>query len=73
MPEGLRDPARIPAIMARLQKVWEQVPDLSLAPLIECVAPGPKPLHVEDEELVEGAEKSLAYWGADDLNGGLKG
>lgn len=31
----MRDPARIPEILARIQKVWEQHPDQRLGQLIE--------------------------------------
>jgi uncharacterized protein YihD (DUF1040 family) len=52
----MRDPKRIPAILARLQAVWEQYPDLRLMQLIGNVLPD-DPYYVEDGEALRRLEE----------------
>jgi hypothetical protein len=47
----MRDPARIPVMMARLQTAWELTPDLRLGQLIGN-AWSSDPYFVEDDEFV---------------------
>jgi uncharacterized protein YihD (DUF1040 family) len=46
----MRDPTRIPRILARLQAVWEKHPDMRLGQLIVNAA-GVDPFYIEDEKL----------------------
>jgi hypothetical protein len=53
----MRDPKRIPKIIEKLQKVWEQNPDLRLGQLIVNLVPRNRdsmwvsdPFYVEDNE-----------------------
>lgn len=55
----MRDPARIPALMARLQAAWQAAPELRLSQLIGN-AWGKDPYYVEDEAFVSGIEEHLA-------------
>jgi hypothetical protein len=51
----MRDPARIPAILDRLRKVWEAHPDLRLGQLVvngATVRPQLDPFYIEDEALI---------------------
>jgi hypothetical protein len=58
----MRDPARIPKILARLQVVWEDHPDMRLGQLIEnvygCIQRGDKYCfyHMEDEDFIRNIE-----------------
>jgi hypothetical protein len=56
----MRNPERIPAIMVRLQALWQKYPDLRLAQLIGNIyhiPSGADPYHVEDEEFISALEK----------------
>lgn len=51
----MRDPARIPAILDRLRKVWEAHPDLRLGQLVVNAGaqlPHIDPFYIEDEPLI---------------------
>lgn len=47
----MRDPKRIPLILARLQKVWETMPDMRLAQITAMI--GRDPFYIEDNELMK--------------------
>ena len=47
----MRDPQRIPLLLARLQKAWETVPDWRLCQLV-LNATGDDPFYVEDEQFI---------------------
>ncbi len=51
----MRDPKRIPQILAKLQKLWEKHPDLRLGQLVENLAPKGQAdaYFVEDDILVQ--------------------
>jgi hypothetical protein len=56
----MRDPARIPSVLGRIEEVWRRHPDLRLIQLL--LAPHPMqyqdmPFYVEDDVLVEALEK----------------
>lgn len=53
-----RDPLRIPALLARLQAVWEKYPDMRLGQLI-CTTMSGHPFYVEDEPLIRDIESVL--------------
>jgi len=55
---GVRKPERIDPLIGRLRKVWHLRPDLRLAQIIACGAPG-DPFYCEDEPLMEAIEKTL--------------
>ncbi len=52
----MRDPARIPVILARLQAAWERSPDLRLTQLVVAVvrpkASCPEVFHCEDDRFL---------------------
>jgi hypothetical protein len=57
----MRDPNRIPKVLAALAKVWYKNPDWRLGQLVvnACGVPGrrdggPDPFYIEDEALLEG-------------------
>jgi hypothetical protein len=57
----MRDPKRIPKILARLRKIWEANPDLRLGQLIENVYPNTdydwiSSYQVEDEDFIRSIE-----------------
>ena len=53
----MRDPERIPKILARLERVWKVNPDLRLGQLISNTAKDEFTLfYIEDEELIEKME-----------------
>jgi uncharacterized protein YihD (DUF1040 family) len=51
----MRDPARIPDMLRRLEKVWSQNPDFRLGQLMANVTEE-RIFFIEDEELMEGLE-----------------
>jgi len=58
----LRSKERIPEILDRLQKIWEENPDLRLGQLIENVFPNTSydfksAYNIEDEEFIKELEK----------------
>ena len=53
----MRDPNRIPIMIARLQAVWEQLPDMRLGQLISNVITDP--FYIEDEELLTNIERYM--------------
>jgi hypothetical protein len=57
-----RDPARIPAVLERLGKLWKRYPQLRLGQLIgNVVEPDSNSLYyVEDEELITRLEAGYA-------------
>jgi hypothetical protein len=54
----MRDPARIPDVLARLQPLWERVPDYRLAQVIQLA--GTDPYYLEDDALLERIEAQLS-------------
>ena len=53
----MRDPERIPNLLARLERVWKAHPDLRLGQLISNTAKDEFTLfYIEDEELIEKME-----------------
>ena len=83
----MRDPKRIPEILARLQLLWERYPDMRLGQLLENVypnRPGMPPeysrtaYYKEDEDFITELEKfyssepTYSYKGKDALNELLK-
>ena len=56
----MRDPKRIPEVLAAIEKVWRKHPDLRLGQLIVIGArpkqPCPEIFHLEDEALITGVE-----------------
>ena len=54
----MRDPARIPKVLAEVQKVWEKHPDLRLGQLVVVAASQAymDAFYIEDENLVKGME-----------------
>ena len=48
----MRDPNRIPRILAHVEQMWEQYPDLRLWQLLLNVVRDPGLYFVEDDELV---------------------
>lgn len=61
----MRDPARIPAILALLRTAWEESPDMRLGQLVVNVAGTNDPFNVEDDvfldELREWLETSKTW------------
>lgn len=55
----MRDPARIPLILARLQAIWETMPDMRLAQLL-AMCDASDPFYIEDEPLLEKIETTVA-------------
>jgi hypothetical protein len=54
----MRDPARIPDMLARLEKLWKERPDLRLGQLILNVAHAGEDLYyLEDEALLARLEE----------------
>jgi len=47
----MRDPERIPKVMAGLQELWEQLPDLRLGQLLTILCGNADTFHIEDDEL----------------------
>ncbi len=74
----MRDRKRIPIILRRLEKIWEENPDYRLGQLITIATrpkyPCPEVFYIEDEDLVNGIslfedrafvstnQKSIPYW-----------
>lgn len=54
----MRDPKRIPEMLAHLERIWKANPDLRLAQLIVFASqpkqPCPQVFYKEDDELLEG-------------------
>lgn len=54
----MRDPARIPRILAEVQHVWSLYPDLRLGQLLvngtSCFRNSISSFYIEDDELLEG-------------------
>jgi uncharacterized protein YihD (DUF1040 family) len=48
----MRDPSRIPEVLATLRRIWLKSPDLRLHQLIGNVTPESDPYHVEDDVLL---------------------
>lgn len=57
----MRDPKRIPVIMAELQRLWEMVPDMRLGQLIVAANGNRDPFAVEDKELLERIKTLVEY------------
>ena len=55
----MRDPNRIPEVLARIERVWRRFPDLRLGQLISN-AVYCDPFHIEDERLVDLLERYAA-------------
>lgn len=60
----MRDPKRIDRILAKIEKIWKQYPDLRLGQLIHSVAykavDGPSILHqLEDDVMEDGIDKYM--------------
>lgn len=50
----MRDPARIPEVLAKVQELWQKVPNLRLGQFLGNVAKSDVKLYyMEDDELVE--------------------
>ena len=50
----MRDPARIPQVIATLRRIWLKNPDLRLCQLIGNALPAIRdPYHVEDDRLLQ--------------------
>jgi organic radical activating enzyme len=56
----MRDPNRIPEVLAEIERLWRMVPDWRLGQLIVNVAGG-DPFNVEDDRLIE-LVKTLAEY-----------
>jgi len=83
----MRNPKRIPKILDKIQKLWEEKPDMRLGQLLENVFPNRPTMdpkysrsmyNIEDEELVETltkfykTEKTFGYKGKEVLQEVLK-
>jgi hypothetical protein len=56
-----RDPARIPEVLALLERAWALVPDWRLGQLVcNAVDARPDPFYVEDDEMAEGLRRLIA-------------
>ena len=49
----MRDPKRIPKVLAELQKLWEQYPDLRLGQLLVNLPFDGDPFFIEDDEMIK--------------------
>jgi uncharacterized protein YihD (DUF1040 family) len=47
----MRDPNRIPRVLAKVQAYWEQHPDLRLAQLVTNMNVGTDAFYLEDDDL----------------------
>lgn len=56
----MRDPARIPRVLALLDEYWHRYPDLRLAQIIGNFAPFSDTYHYEDDALIAALEEALA-------------
>jgi hypothetical protein len=57
----MRDPNRIPKVLAAIQQVWEQSPDLRLCQLLQSLCPGKSDLfYIEDDTLLAAALQDFA-------------
>ena len=57
----MRDPDRIPEILAALGEVWSQYPDLRLGQLILNVVQDPMLYYIEDRALIERIKHYYTY------------
>jgi uncharacterized protein YihD (DUF1040 family) len=57
----VRDPKKIPEVLARLQKVWEKFPDLRLGQLLVNAVNSDLLYYKEDKELVDAVEECYAH------------
>lgn len=60
----MRDPKRIPSLLAQLQMIWSNNPDLRLGQLISNVIRDPALYYVEDQQLIDALKQY--YIGGDD-------
>lgn len=56
----MRDPARIPQVLAAIERVWEKSPDMRLGQILVCALPqsldSAQLFNVEDDRLVAAIE-----------------
>lgn len=57
----MRDPARIPRILAKLEKLWEQYPDQRLGQLLENFVYGRVNLFYPEDDKAEGQLDAKLY------------
>ena len=53
----MRDPKRIPRILAKVEKIWEKYPDMRLIQLLHWLAETTPPFYFEDELLEKRIDK----------------
>ena len=49
----MRDPDRIPGVLAKIQEIWERFPDLRLGQLLENISCGQSIYYMEDDYLLD--------------------
>lgn len=55
----MRDPARIPKVLALLEQYWNRYPDLRLAQIVGNFSPFRDSYHLEDDALIDALEAAL--------------
>lgn len=58
----MRDPERIPKVLAELQKLWELVPDWRFGQLLVNLPFEHDPFHMEDDEMIQFLQKMQKEW-----------
>ncbi|MCQ2802596.1 MAG: hypothetical protein MJ225_02895 [Bacilli bacterium] len=58
----MRNPNRIPIILAEIEKLWREYPDMRLGQLIGNVLEGPALYYIEDNMLIDVLKKAYSKY-----------